>query len=327
MSENWQNTTSDRGFRLMAFSSSAEVRLGILIGILILYLLIILSNILVIVLVCLAPQLHTPMYFFLCNLSVQDIVYVSAILPKLMDITITGDTYISFTACFLQRLVFILCVDTEYFLLTSMACDRYVAICIPLRYSLIMNKRLCALLASISWILGIVNALRYSFLFSNLSLCNIQEIDHFFCDLKTMLQLSCSDTTNFITMMSIECVVFGFLPTVLIITSYAFIISTILKIRSSATRLKVFFSCSSHLTTVILFGGTSLILYLKPGTEHSHEQDKILSLLYIAVVPLLNPLVYSLRNKDILNALKVWRGLCKKLLISVIGTLKNISTK
>ncbi|KAM4749144.1 olfactory receptor 5V1-like [Rhinophrynus dorsalis] len=256
-------------------------------------------------LVCLVSHLHTPMYFFLCNLSIQDIVYVSAILPKLMDITLTGDTSISFPSCATQLFVFMFCVGTEYLLLTSMAYDRYVAICIPLHYSLIMNKRICTLTASASWIIGALHSLMHTVLISKMSFCSFQEINHFFCDLKTLLKLSCSDVTIIKALILMSAVVLGFLPFLLTLTSYVFIISTILKIRTTAGRLKTFSSCSSHLTIVLLFFGTAISLYIKPESEQSQEQDKLLSLVYVALIPMLNPLVYSLRNKQVLKAMKI----------------------
>ncbi|XP_031754085.1 olfactory receptor 2T10-like [Xenopus tropicalis] len=244
------------------------------------------------------------MYFFLCNLSVQDIVYVTAILPKFLAITITGDNSISFLGCMTQFYLYASCVTTEFLLLTSMAYDRYVAICIPMRYSLIMKKSVCVLLASVSWFIGATNSFMYCWLISNLLFCDRLEINHFFCDLKTILELSCSDTTYIKIVIIILCVIFGFLPFGLILISYGNIISSALKIRTSAGKLKTFSSCCSHLTVVLLFCGTCISLYMKPDSGNSQEMDKLLSLLYVAVTPLLNPLVYSLRNKDIINAIK-----------------------
>ncbi|KAM4749131.1 olfactory receptor 5AR1-like [Rhinophrynus dorsalis] len=273
-------------------------------GILLMYLLATIGNMMITALVCLLSKLHTPMYFFLCNLSVQDIVYVSAILPKLMNITVTGDTNISFQGCLIQIFIFATCVTTEFLLLTAMAYDRYVAICIPFHYSLIMNKRVCAIMASVSWIISTFSSSAYSFLISNLSFCNSEEINHFFCDVESVLKISCSDSTIIKNMIFLDCFVLGFFPFLLILTSYVFIIFTILKIRTSEGRLKTFSSCSSHLTVVILFFGTSVSLYIKPESIYSQEQDKMISLLYVALVPLLNPLVYSLRNKQVLDGIR-----------------------
>ncbi|OCT90077.1 hypothetical protein XELAEV_18018692mg [Xenopus laevis] len=268
------------------------------------YILTVCANLIITALVCLVPRLHTPMYFFLCNLSVQDIVYVTAILPKFLAITITGIDSVSFLGCITQIFIYGSCVMAEFLLLTSMAYDRYVAICIPMRYSLIMKKCVCVLLASVSWFIGVTNSFMYCRLISNLLFCDHHEINHFFCDLKSVLELSCSDNENIKTVIIVLCVVFGFLPFGLILISYGNIISSVLKIRTSAGKIKIFSSCCSHLTVVVLFCGTSLSLYMKPDSENSQEMDKLLSLLYVAVTPLLNPLVYSLRNKDIINAIK-----------------------
>ncbi|KAM4749138.1 olfactory receptor 2K2-like [Rhinophrynus dorsalis] len=298
------NTTIQRKFYLLAFSRHAVGQMGLFLGILLMYLLSTLGNIMITALICLESKLHTPMYFFLCNLSVQDIVYVSAVLPKLMDITVTGDTSISFQGCFTQLFLFSFCVCTEFFLLTFMAYDRYVAICIPLSYSLIMNKMVCVLMASASWIIGACNALPYPLLISNLPFCNFNKINHFLCDIKGVLKLSCSESPVVKAMIFVDAVFLGFIPFLQILTSYVLIISTICKIQTSAGRLKSFSSCSSHLTVVLLFFGTCISLYIKPESEQSEEQDKLLSLLYIVLVPMLNPLVYSLRNRQVLKAMK-----------------------
>ncbi|XP_053545633.1 olfactory receptor 1019-like [Bombina bombina] len=290
-------------FHLRTFFSTTDIQLPLFLCVLLMYLLSVLGNLIISLLICLVSQLHTPMYIFLCCLSIQDIVYVSTVLPKLLAITITGDTIISFSGCFTQIFLFAFCIDAEFFLLTSMAYDRYVAICIPLRYSLLMNKRVCAILISTSWFAGFLNSLMFTLLMLNLTFCNPQEINHFFCDAPTMLKLSSTDTAIIRTLISIEGVSLGLLPFILILTSYMYILSTILKIQSSSGRLKTFSSCSSHLTVVVLFYGTSLTLYMKPESGNSQELDKLLSMLYVIVVPMLNPLVYSLRNREVIKAM------------------------
>ncbi|XP_053545673.1 olfactory receptor 1G1-like [Bombina bombina] len=268
------------------------------------YLLAVLGNLTITTTVCLVPQLHTPMYFFLCNLSVDDIVYVSTVLPKLLVTTVTRDTSISITSCIGQIFFFVFCIAVDFFLLAFMAYDRYVAICIPLHYILIMNKMVCILLAFSSWFLGAILSLIFTLMVTNLSFCDVQDINHFFCDPQTVIKISCSDTTNIIMYTSIGGVLVGCCPFTLIITSYIYIISTILKIQTSGGRSKVFSSCSSHLMVVILFYGTSLSMNMKPKSENLQKLDIILSLLYIAVVPVLNPLVYSLRNREVMKAIK-----------------------
>ncbi|XP_053325643.1 olfactory receptor 5V1-like [Spea bombifrons] len=299
-----RNCTEQKEFHLLVFSESDKVQFVLFTGILLMFLLAVFGNLLIMILICLVPQLHTAMYFFLCNLSIQDIIYVSAILPKFLVVTMTGDTAISFPGCMTQMFLFTFCVGTEFFLLTSMAYDRYVAICVPLRYSIIMNNNVCILLAIVSWMMSIFNSLTYCLLISKLKFCS-RGVNHFYCDLKTILKLSTSDTMNIHIAVLVVCVVLGFFPFMMIIMSYICIISTILNIQTSAGRTKAFSSCSSHLTVVFLFYGTSLTFYLKPQSVHAQEQDKLLSLLYTAVVPMLNPLVYSLRNKEVLRALRI----------------------
>ncbi|XP_063302331.1 olfactory receptor 13F1-like [Pelobates fuscus] len=306
MSGNEENTTSWMYFHILAFSKCVECQLVLFMGVAMMYLLSTLGNIVIVIVVCLKSHLHTPMYFFLCNLSVQDILYVSTILPKLLVITLTGDTRIYFQCCITQMFVFAFCVGTEFFLLTAMSYDRYVAICVSLHYPLIMSKKVCIMLASVCWFLGALNSLMHSLIMSNLSFCNMREINHVFCDVKTMLRMSCSDTNNIQILIIVEGILFGFLPFCLIITSYVFIIISILKVRNSEGRVKALSSCSSHIIVVILFFITFLSLNLKPESQSvlSQENEKLLSLLYIGLVPLLNPLVYSLRNKEVLVAMK-----------------------
>ncbi|KAE8619458.1 hypothetical protein XENTR_v10009791 [Xenopus tropicalis] len=299
------NSTVPRDFHLLAFNNSKEHHHIIFIGLLLMYLLAVLGNLLIIVLVCLVPQLHTPMYFFLCNLAAQDIISVSAFLPKLMAITVTGDTSISFPVCITQLFLFITCTDGDFLLLAIMAYDRYVAICIPLRYHLIMNPKFFIQLMATSWILCATNAMCYSLLISHLSFCRLFDINHIFCEIISVIKISCSDTTHMRTLLTVEAPLVGIVPFGLILTSYAYIIYTILKMRTSATRLKTFSSCSSHLTVVLLYGGTCISLYMKPDPENSREVDKLLSLMYLGFVPMLNPLVYSLRNRQVQSGAKI----------------------
>ncbi|XP_073447407.1 olfactory receptor 2T5-like [Aquarana catesbeiana] len=292
-----------RDFHLSAFSLPFDLSLVLFFGILLMYLVSVSGNLVIIGLVYTISQLHTPMYYFLCNLSIQDIIYVSATLPKFLSVTISGDTRILFPECIMQMFFFTFCVGTEFFLLAFMAYDRYVAICVPLRYTTIMNPKLCFVFCFIAWFVGFCNSFTHAILVSNLFFCHSQDISHFYCDLKTMIELSSSDVTNIETMVSVECLFLGVIPFMLTLASYICIIVTILKIQSSAGRLKAFSSCSSHLTILILFYGPSLSSYLIPRSKHSEEQNKTLSLLYTALVPTLNPLVYSLRNKQVWKAM------------------------
>ncbi|XP_073507031.1 olfactory receptor 1E16-like [Phyllobates terribilis] len=299
-----KNCTSNtvKEFNILAFYTSATGQIVIFIAVLLIYLMTVIGNVIIITLVCLVTQLHTPMYFFLCNLSTADITFVSITLPKLLSIFVTQDHIISFQGCITQLYFFLLCGQAEIFILTCMAYDRYVAICKPFQYALVMRKKMRFTMAASSWLIGVFNSLLHSLITSSLSYCNSNEIDNFFCDLKTLSKLSAGDSTNRDILTIVESIFIGCLPYSLIVLSYVYIISTILKIKSSQGRHKAFGSCTSHLTTVILFYGPIIFLYMKPETDRSREDDKLLSVIYVAVVPMLNPLVYSLRNKDILDA-------------------------
>ncbi|KAG8441180.1 hypothetical protein GDO86_006793 [Hymenochirus boettgeri] len=290
-------------FHILSFKVNGSVKILLFAGVLLMYLSSVFGNVTITVLVCLVSKLHTPMYFFLCNLAVQDIVFVSSTLPKLMAVTFTGDTSISFNGCITQMFMFILCVTAEFFLLTFMAYDRYVAICRPLCYFLIMTQRVCILFASLSWIFGAMNSLFYYLLIRDLSSFNVKDINHFYCDLKAVLRESCSDITYIKNLFPVESVFLGMIPFGQILISYGYIIRTILKIHSSAGRAKTFSSCSSHLIIVIIFCGTLISMYMIPDSQNYQELEKVMSLLYTAVVPMLNPLIYSLRNKDVLKAI------------------------
>ncbi|XP_066445569.1 olfactory receptor 5AR1-like [Eleutherodactylus coqui] len=289
-------------FSILAFYTSATLQIMLFIGVLFIYLMTITGNLIIITLVCLVTQLHTPMYFFLCNLSTTDITFVSVTLPKILSIIATKDHTISFQGCITQLYFFLLCGQAEIFILTCMAYDRYVAICKPLQYAMLMRKRVRLTMSASSWLIGIFNSLVHALIASSLSFCYSNEIDHFFCDLKTLNMLSASDSTDRDILSGVQSVFIGCLPLLFIIISYVYIIYTILKIKSSKGRSKAFSSCTSHLITVILFYGPIIFLYMRPETGHSREEDKLLSVIYVAVVPMLNPLVYSLRNKDILDA-------------------------
>ncbi|XP_068129627.1 olfactory receptor 1J4-like [Hyperolius riggenbachi] len=289
-------------FSILAFVTSPNGQILLFILVLLMYFFTVLGNATIVTLVSTVSQLHTPMYFFLCNLSSADITYVSVTLPKLMSILLSQDHSITFYGCMAQLYIFLLCAQADIFILTSMAYDRYVAICKPLQYSLIMNKSVCITMAAFSWLTGTLNSLPHTMIASSLSYCYSNEIDHFFCDLKTLSKLSASDFTNWDLLSTVESVFIGCIPFLLIVISYVYIIVSILKIQTSKGRHKAFSSCTSHLITVLLFYGPIIFIYIKPTNNRSSENDKLLSIIYIAIVPLLNPLVYSLRNKDVLVA-------------------------
>ncbi|XP_077327701.1 olfactory receptor 1496-like [Lithobates pipiens] len=294
------NSTSNTGFHILAFSTSENGQFLLLAVILLVYLIILIGNNLILTLVCLVPQLHTSMYFFLSNLSVVDNLYVSTTVPKLLYITNTGDHFMSYNACMAQLYYFLFFADTESFLLTAMAVDRYVAICFPLHYAVIMNRRVCVLLAFPAWFMAAVNALILTSFAHDLTFTGIKEVDNFFCDLKALLTVSSSDTHFLRGFILVDGMFIGAVPMLLILTSYARIISTILKIKSSVGRKKKFFSCTSHIIIVVVYYGSALCLYM----QYSLHQDKVFAVMFITLVPMLNPIVYSLRNKDITRVIQ-----------------------
>ncbi|XP_030042306.1 olfactory receptor 1019-like [Microcaecilia unicolor] len=310
------NHSSVTEFQLLGFSEFPELQLPLFILFSLLYTMAVLGNLLVICIVCADRHLHIPMYFFLANLSILDIFSMTVSLPKLLAILLTASNAISFTACIVQMYGFISCVGTEYLLLTAMAYDRYVAICDPLRYPVIMNKRICAVLAGASWITGSLDVLPHTVTISQFYFCDSNVVDHFFCEITALLKLSCSDVSGVQTMTFILSAFTAFTPFLLTLASYVFIISTILKIRSREGKSKAFSTCSSHLTVLILSYGTMMGVYLQPKSRGSVKSNKLPTAMYIVTSPLLNPLIYSLRSKELNVALKKVIGRKSMLLVN-----------
>ncbi|XP_069815319.1 olfactory receptor 5AR1-like [Dendropsophus ebraccatus] len=289
-------------FHILAFTASDNMAYPIFTVFLFMYLLAVVGNLLIASLVSATPQLHTSMYYFLCNLSIIDATYISTIFPNLLSITI-GTNEISFPGCITQMYFFIFCVDEEILILTCMVYDRYVAVCSPLHYPLVMNKTMCIMMAALSLLISFLNSLMLTLLTYSLSFCRSSEINHFFCEIRAVMSLSDSDTTSRDMVLFIEDICLVFFTFLFITVSYLRIISSILKIRSLKGRWKTFSSCSSHLTSVTLFYGPILFLYMKSKSEYFPDEDKLISLLYVAAVPTLNPFVYSLRNKEVLGVI------------------------
>nr|DBA30220.1 TPA: hypothetical protein GDO54_006232 [Pyxicephalus adspersus] len=289
-------------FNIIAFTTTGNVKYFTCIVFLLMYMTAVSGNLIIATLICKVSQLHTPMYFFLCNFSIVEATYVSTILPELLSIILMEDKRISFQGCITQLYFFMFGGAAEIFLLTCMAYDRYVAVCTPLQYFLVMKKSVCIVLAAFCLLFSSFNSLIFSLLVSTLLFCNSHDINSFFCDIRSLMALSSSDTKSREIALIVEDVCLVFLTFVLISTSYVYIICAILKINSSKGRFKTFSSCSSHLTTVILFYGPIMFLYIKPESDQSEDQDKLLSLLYVIVVPTLNPFVYTLRNKEVIGA-------------------------
>ncbi|XP_078510243.1 olfactory receptor 5AR1-like [Lissotriton helveticus] len=312
------NQTLLREFLILGLSQNPQLQVPIFIVFFLMYLFTLLGNLVIITLICIDAHLQKPMYYFLMNLSFLDIGLTTVIIPKLLALCLKAkksDKSINFSSCILQLYFMASFISTEFYLLSVMAYDRYLAICNPLRYASIMNKRAMILLMVTSWTIGFLDITPHVVLLSNLSYCASNEINHFFCDMNALLKLTCTDTF-FINIATFgEGIVIGLGPFILTITSYVLIILNIMKIPSNTGRQKLFSTCSSHLTAVVLFYGSELGVYMKPTSGHSLDKDKLFAVMYTAVIPMLNPILYSLRNKDVKCALK-----------KVIGKLRQTNT-
>ena len=303
------NESSFTGFILLGFSDRLQLELVLFVVLLIFYIFTLLGNITIIALSYLDPRLHTPMYFFLSNLSFLDMCYTTSIVPQLLVNLIGADKSISFGGCVGQMYMSLALGCTECILLGVMAFDRYAAICRPLHYMVIMHPRLCALMASASWIVGFVNSLLQTVLVFLLPRCGRNKLDHFFCEIPPFLKLACVDTTMNLYVTFFGSVIILLTPVSLIMFSYGQIVRAVLRIRSTAGQRKAFGTCGSHLTVVSLFFGTAIYVYFKPSSNDSQDQDKFMSLFYTVIIPMTNPLIYTLRNRDVKGAMKkvLWK--------------------
>ncbi|XP_065270052.1 olfactory receptor 6M1-like [Emys orbicularis] len=297
------NQTTVTEFLLVGFETRPELQITLFVMFFIIYLSTVAGNILLILTVWTDHHLHTPMYFFLSNLSFLETCYVSNVIPRLLVSFLTQDKTISLPGCCLQLYVFSFLGTTECFLLTGMSYDRYLAICRPLHYVTLMSPRTCLLLAVASWTCGFVAPSFTVITTSKLAFCSQGEINHFFCDLTAVLRLSCEDTSIIKVTSLILASIITLAPFVLTITSYVYVILTILGIPSTAGRKKAFSTCSSHLIVVSTFYGALIIMYVVPSRNQSLDFNKVFSLLYTVVTPMFNPIVYSLRNKEVKDAL------------------------
>ncbi|XP_075692787.1 olfactory receptor 8D1-like [Rhinoderma darwinii] len=303
------NNSMEAYFIIKGISDIQELQFPIFLLVLLIYLIILGGNMTIFLLVTLDNHLHTPMYFFLGNLSMMDMSCSTVALHKALIAFISGDRRVSFFSCFAQMFLSLSFTCDELLILTAMSYDRYVAICNPLRYYVVMNNKFCSLLAFVCWVVGFINIMPCLFEISSFTCYTSLEVNHYFCDLIPVMKLSCNDTTILELYIIIEGVLLAtFTPFVLTSISYAFIISTILRIRSSIGRRKAFYTCSSHLTVVTLLYVTLSYQYFRPISSVSLESNKLYSLFNTAAVPILNPLIYSLKNKDVIAAVK--RRLC-----------------
>ncbi|KAM5310026.1 olfactory receptor 7A10-like [Glossophaga mutica] len=302
------NVTQISEFLLLGLSEEAELQ-PLLFGLFLsMYLITVLGNLLIILAVSSDSHLHTPMYFFLSNLSLVDICFTSTTIPKMLVNIQTQSKAINYAGCITQICFFLHFAGLDEFILTVMAYDRYVAICHPLHYTVIMNPPLCGLLVLVSWIISILNSLLQCLMVLDLSFCSDLEIPHFFCDLKQVLQLACSDTFPNDIAIYFSAGLLGGGPLTGILYSYSKIMSSIRTISSAQGKYKAFSTCASHLSVVSLFYGTSLGVYLGSASTHDSQSSAVTSVMYAVVTPMLNPFIYSLRNKDIKRALERFLG-------------------
>ncbi|XP_053218558.1 olfactory receptor 12-like [Podarcis raffonei] len=309
------NCSTASEFILVGFRDLPELQVTFFITFLVLYITTVMGNGGMIAVISADSQLHTPMYYFLINLSFLDLCYSSAIAPKALVNFFEEKNIISYEGCVAQLMLFTIFVTTEGFLLAVMAYDRFMAICYPLLYPTKMSKKSCHRLVATSYACGCTNGVIQTSVSFHLRFCNLSKINHFFCDVPAVMNAATTYTYLY------EAVMFSFsnviiaITTVVIFTSYTYILSTILKIQSAEGRKKAFSTCASHITAVTILYGTVFFIYAQPAAIFFPAQSKIVSVFYTLVIPMLNPLIYSLRNKDVKAALK--RTLGKKRLFSM----------
>uniref|UniRef100_A0A8C7EXB3 Olfactory receptor n=1 Tax=Neovison vison TaxID=452646 RepID=A0A8C7EXB3_NEOVI len=299
-----KNGSAFTGFILFGFSDQPQLELVLFVVLLIFYLFTLLGNTTIIALSHLDPHLQTPMYFFLSNLSFLDLCYTTSTVPQLLVHLRTTDKSISFGGCVVQLFLSLGLGGTECILLGVMAFDRYAAICKPLQYTMIMHPRLCALMASASWFIVFANSSLETVLIFLIPLCGRNKIDHFFCEVPPLLKLACVDTTVYESEIFFSSMIFLIIPLALITFSYGWIVRAVLRIKSASGQKKAFGTCGSHITVVSLFYGTAIYAYLQPSNNYSQDQGKFVSLFYTIITPMVNPIIYTLRNKDMMGAIK-----------------------
>ncbi|MBZ3889791.1 Olfactory receptor 5B2 [Sciurus carolinensis] len=300
--ENRTEVTEVTEIILLGLTSDPGLQLPLFLTFLLIYTITLVGNLGMILLIVLDSHLHTPMYFFLGNLSLVDFCYSSAVTPRVMAGLHLGDKVISYNACAAQMFFFVAFATVENYLLSSMAYDRYAAVCKPLQYTTTMTTRVCVCLTLGSYVCGFLNASIHIGDTFSLTFCKSNVVHHFFCDIPAVMVLSCSDR-HVSELVLVYVVGFNIFFALLVIwVSYIFIFVTILKMSSGAGHRKAISTCASHFTAVSIFYGTIIFMYLQPSSSHSMDTDKIASVFYTMIIPMLNPVVYSLRNKEVKSA-------------------------
>ncbi|XP_078518795.1 olfactory receptor 1J1-like [Lissotriton helveticus] len=299
-----RNETSVTEFILLGLSDHPDQQSILFTSFLIIYILALLGNTLIMTLIALSPQLHYPMYLFISALNIADIGLTSSTAPKMLTNICTNKKAISYKGCISQLYFFIFFATAECMLLAVMAYDRYVAICFPLRYSVIMRSLFCLWMVASTFLVSTVNSLLHTLLVASLSFCGPNQILHYFCDIAAMLKLSCSGTSTNELVIFTEGILIVMLPFLTILISYVCIVVAILRIRSTEGRKRAFSTCSSHLTVVTLFFGTIVFMYFRPSSSFSLGQERFVTVMYNFLAPTLNPFIYSLRNSEVKHALR-----------------------
>ncbi|XP_042530436.1 olfactory receptor 2T33-like [Dipodomys spectabilis] len=303
-----RNSTSD--FILLGLFKYTQLHRSLFTMLLTIAIASLISNAIMLLLIHQDHQLHTPMYFLLSQLSFMDLMLFSTIVPKMATVYLTGRKSISPAGCGLQIFVSLTLGGGECFLLAAMSYDRYVAVCHPLRYSVLMSWPLCLQMTMGSWILGAADGLIQAAVTLSFPFCSTHKINHFFCEAPMLVRLACGDTSFFENLMYICCVLMLLIPLSLILTSYGLILTAVLRMPSTDARKKAFATCSSHLAVVGLFYGAAIFIYMRPTSYRSTNYDKVVSVFYTILTPMLNPIIYSLRNSEVKGAVKRWLRKC-----------------
>ncbi|NP_001378164.1 olfactory receptor family 2 subfamily M member 20 [Equus caballus] len=298
----WENQTSGSDFILMGIFSHTPTHIFLFSLVLGIFTVALLANTVMILLIYLDTRLHTPMYFLLSQLSLMDLMLICTTVPKMACNYLSGRQSISVAGCEAQIFFYVSLFGAECFLLAVMAYDRYVAICYPLQYHNLMNQKVCGLMVASSWILGSFDGIVDVTTTLSFSYCGSRKIPQFFCDVSALLSLSCTDTSTFETLVFICCVLMLLFPLLLIVISYARVIMAVIRMSSEEGRHKAFTTCTSHLLVVGMYYGAGIFIYMRPTSNRSPTQDKMVSSFYTILTPMLNPLIYSFRNKDVAKA-------------------------
>ncbi|XP_004468644.1 olfactory receptor 2V2 [Dasypus novemcinctus] len=307
----WFNHSSTEDFVLQGIFTFSPADLVLFSVVMVVFTVALCGNVLLIFLIYVDLRLHTPMYFFLSQLSLMDLMLVCTNVPKMAVNFLSGRKSISFVGCGIQIGLFVTLVGSEGLLLGLMAYDRYIAISHPLHYPILMSQRVCLQIVGSSWVFGIIDGLIQMVVVMTFPYCGSRKVDHFFCEMLSLLKLACVDTSIFEKVIYACCVFMLFLPFSIIVASYARILGTVLHMNSAQAQKKALATCSSHLTAVSLFYGAAMFIYLRPKRYRVPSHDKVVSVFYTVLTPMLNPLIYSLRNREVMGALRKGLDRCK----------------